>query len=423
MGFKPFKYFSSIRQAWLAVLTLLALVMLIVIQVSWIVKAARLEERIFNHRVGMAMTEVRDKLSKKATDNKHMKDYLCGHDCPMRIREAKIHEVDSIIRKSLDNYNITLEYSFFISNTPGDSSLTNQKKPCYLQSLNGFIEKDGIRLGMQFPERNQFLMAQMKGWFVISLLFIVFIATSFVITLRLFLRERAQVVKTTDFINNMVHEFQTPLANMKLAANLIRKKTSPVTDPKISEYTEIILRENEKMESNVQEILKIASLEHTASPQTDVNIHHVLQMLTGRFQYRAQERGGEIELNLNAEVFGLFGQSEHFTLLFSNLIDNALKYTPDNPKIEIKTYNNGRYICIEVIDNGIGIDDADLSNIFEKYFRVSTGNLHNVKGFGLGLTYVKKIVDLYHGTIQVKSQLGKGTTFIVSLPVKQSEAK
>lgn len=420
MKFNLFKSFSFYRQSWLAVTTLVALIMLIIIQISWIVKAARLEEHIFNHRVEMALKEVRNELGKKASDCNHMKNYLCGNECPVKERETKIAEVDSIIRSKLIDYQIELDYDFFINNTAsGDSALKQTKGICYLQNLNGIIEKDGIRIGMQFPGRNQFLIAQMKGWFIVSLLFIVFIAISFVITLRLFLKERAQMIKTTDFINNMVHEFQTPLANMKLAANLIRKKMNSATDPKIDEYTQIILRENLKMEGNVREILKIASIDQTAAPEANINLHEVIQNSASQFKYLVEERHGQIELTLNASQSIVYGCEEHFNLLFSNLIDNALKYTTLQPHIKIETYNQNKRLYIHVTDNGIGINDEDIPFIFDKYFRVSTGNLHNVKGFGLGLTYVKKITDIYHGTVQVKSQPGKGTTFELCFPVKK----
>jgi len=340
MKFNLFSSFSSYRQTWLAVATLVALIMLIIIQITWIVKAARLEEHIFNHRVEMALKEVRNELGKKVSDCNHMKDYLCGNECPLKVRETKIAEVDSIIRSKLSDYQIELEYDFFINNTTsGDSALRQTKGICYLQNLNGIIEKDGIRIGMQFPGRNQFLIAQMKGWFIVSLLFIVFIATSFVITLRLFLRERAQMIKTTDFINNMVHEFQTPLANMKLAANLIRKRMNATTDPKIDEYSQIILRENLKMEGNVREILKIASIDQTAAPEANINLHEVIQNNALQFKYLVEERHGQIELLLNASQSIVYGCEEHFNLLFSNLIDNTLKYTTLQPHLKIETYN------------------------------------------------------------------------------------
>ena len=227
------------------------------------------------------------------------------------------------------------------------------------------------------------------------------------------------MIKTTDFINNMVHEFQTPLANMKLAANLIRKKMNSATDPKIDEYTQIILRENLKMEGNVREILKIASIDQTAAPEANINLHEVIQNSASQFKYLVEERHGQMELTLNASQSIVYGCEEHFNLLLSNLIDNALKYTTLQPHLKIETYNQNKRLYIHVTDNGIGINDEDIPFIFDKYFRVSTGNLHNVKGFGLGLTYVKKITDLYHGTVQVKSQPGKGTTFELCFPVKK----
>lgn len=420
MKFKLFKYFSATRQVWLAAFTLVALIMLVVIQISWIIKAATLEEQIFSHRVSMAMKEVRDEIGKKIIVNSYMKDYIIGNSCPDLIRQNKIAEIDSMIKVALVNYDIKLEYDFFINNSvTSNESLKTNKSHCYIQNMNGFVENETISIGMHFPRRNQFLMEQMKGWFMLSILFIAFIATSFIITFRLFLRERAQMVRTTDFINNMVHEFQTPLANVKLATNLIRKKIVPSTDVKVSEYTDVILRENHKMEGNVQEILKIACLDQNASQHADIDIHDIIKTLADHSQYRATERDGAIETKLNATHSVIYGIEEHFTQLISNLIDNALKYSTDTPHIVIETSNKGKQLCITIADNGIGISQENLPHIFDKYYRVSTGNLHNVKGFGLGLAFVKKITDLYHGIIHVKSALGKGTTFEICLPVNR----
>jgi two-component system phosphate regulon sensor histidine kinase PhoR len=305
----------------------------------------------------------------------------------------------------------------FIGDSTAKLNDDNKHSKCYLQSLNGLIEKDGIQIGMEFPERNQFVFAQLKGWFIVSIIFLVFIGLSFYVMLRLFLRERALMLQTTDFINNMVHEFQTPITNMRLAANLIRKKEAQLADPKVMEYTNIILAENAKMETNVNEILKLASLKHSSVDLMDIDMHDMIAKTAQLFELRAINSNGNIKVHLTAEKFVVHGNPEHFKLLLSNLIDNALKYSPEKPDINISSRNEKNTLVIEVRDNGIGMDKNELSRIFDKYYRVSTGNLHNVKGFGLGLAFVKQISQHYKGVVTVSSELGKGSIFSVHLPV------
>lgn len=411
------KYYRTARQNWMAGLTFLALLVLVGIQVTWILKAAYLEEQNFNHRVALALRQVRVEIGKRAKDSNHMKDFLCGNHCPAMMKQAKIAEIDSIVNSTLRENDISLQYDFFVGDSTAQVNYPDHKRTkCYLQSLNGLIEKDGIRLGMHFPERNQFIVAQLRGWFVVSILFILFVGLSFYIMLRLFLRERALMVQTTDFINNMVHEFQTPITNMRLAANLIRKKESAV-DAKVMEYANVILAENAKMEANVNEILKIASLEHTAIEPVMVDCHQAVEQTVRHFRLRAASSNGDIVLDLAAQRFTVMAQNEHIVLLVSNLIDNALKYSPEKPHIEITSKNEGRFWVMQVSDNGIGIDKGDIDRIFDKYFRVSTGNVHNVKGFGLGLAYVKKIAQFYGGSVSVTSDRQKGSCFEVKIPV------
>ena len=413
---KWFKNSKSGQTFW-AAFTFAVLLLLVAIQILWIIKAATLEEQNFNHKVGRALRGVKDELCKRASDCNHMRDYLCGRICPAFVQERKIEEVDSIIRSNLEINAIELDYKFLIgdSATLQNPEVTNHK--CYVQSLNGFIQKDGIRLTMRFPDRNQFLIAQLKGWFFISIVFIIFVAISFFISMRMFYRERAQLVHTTDFINNMVHEFQTPLANMRLAAGLIRKKNELPAGQKINEYLDVIVGENQKMEHNVNRILQLSTLGRPIASQTKVNIHQLIAQILDQFSFRTNNSHVKVETHLDATAFELTGTEDHFLLMLSNIIDNSLKYTREQPQLSITTSSAENRLIIAISDNGIGIDKSELPYIFDKYYRVPTGDVHNVKGFGLGLAYVKKIVDLYKGSIEVESTPGTGTTFIIKFPL------
>ena len=404
-------------QAYLVILTLVSLIMLVVIQISWILKAARFEEQQFNDKVATTMKCVKKELGKRASSCDQMKDYLTGKTCPSVIRKEKIKEIDSIVKSHLANNNIELKYDFSI----GDSILEAEnnkvfKTKCYLENLNGFIEKDGIRLCIKFPSRNKFIMAQMKGWFVVSIIFIVLIAISFFILLRLFLKEKELLQRTTDFINNMVHEFQTPLANIKLASNLIKKKADK--DVKINEYTNVITDETGKLETNVDKILNLACPSRSGSDQDNIDIHQLIREVIEQYRYKIDQKKLKVMLSTDAKIHDLYGDKNQLHLMISNLIDNGLKYSSDEPKLFIETYNKDNHLIIVFRDNGIGIDRKYQPYVFDKYYRVSTGDVHNVKGFGLGLTYVKKIVTIFNGTISLESKPGEGTQFTIKIPLK-----
>jgi two-component system, OmpR family, phosphate regulon sensor histidine kinase PhoR len=405
------------RQGFLAMFTFIALVLLLSIQVIWLFQAAKIEEQKFNNKVTAALKVARSEIGKRAPNCDNMMNYLCGSKCKHTDKMKSISTVDSIIKAKLIEYNIELDYTFEIS----DSVIANTGKffgpRCYLENLNGLLEKDGIQIRLQFPGRSKFLMAQIRGTFLLAFFSILFVAISFFITLQMFMRERKMVEQTTHFINNMVHEFQTPLSNIRLATGLIRKREVSSTDEKINEYTGVILKENQKLQTHVEEILKVSSDGLNNSPSDRVDIHETIRSSVDDYLHKLEAVDGVIKLDLKAAKHIMTADEKQFSLIMSNLIDNAIKYTVHKPLITILTQNHKDELIIKISDNGIGIEKSEHLRIFDRYYRVATGDIHNVKGFGLGLTFVKQMVESYHGRIKVSSVLGKGTTFTIHLPV------
>ncbi len=410
------------RQGFLAISTFVALIVLMFIQVNWLFNAARFEEQIFNQTVENALIEARGEIGNRVPVCSNMKNYLCGQPCQAMAKKKTVAEIDSIINSKLKKYHIELGYEFEITDSAyeqKDSKLFGSK--CYLQSLNGLLEKDGIQIKLEFPARKQFLLAQMKGSFLLAIFSVLFVMVSFIVTFRMFKRERQTVRQTSDFINNMVHEFQTPLSNIRLAASLIRKKEAVLNDEKVVEYTSVILKENQKLENHVANILKVSCRGENDCALEQVDIHQIISETGNEFKTRLDAQNGRIDYNLDAKYHTLKIAPDHVVLIFSNLIDNAVKYSSLAPQITISTVNRKNTIEITVKDNGIGIDTKDLPMIFDKYYRVSTGNVHNVKGFGLGLTYVKKLIEQYKGKIEVLSSKNSGTLFTITLPLENEE--
>jgi len=413
------KLFEKIdKQGLLATFTFTILVLLVFIQVGWIFRAANLEKQNFNHRVAMALKGARDEIGKRVPKCSDMTNYLCGRKCAAGVNKRKTVEIDSIIRENFIINNINLPYTFLIT----DSILPQSKgklltSPCYLQNLNGLIDQNGIQIRVQFPSRNQFLLAQLYGIMGISVLFIVFVMFSFIVTFRLFRREKALLLQTTDFVNNMVHEFQTPIANMRFATNLIRKLKPVGNKEKTDEYTGVILEETERLQAHVESILRVAGNGNVVQEKEIVDVNEVIESIIKSFKYRIESSNACIKFFPDAENHKIEAERGAISLIISNLIDNALKYVRQKPHIQISTLNQNKRLIIRVSDNGIGISKENQSKIFDKFYRVSTGDIHNVKGFGLGLTYVKKVTLQYKGLVAAESEPNKGSIFTLSFPI------
>ncbi len=413
------------RQGYLALLTFMALLILTAVQVNWLFRAATLEEQNFNHLVSTALKESRDEIAKRVPECKNMENYLCGKPCKKNEQQKTVNEIDSILRSQLDINHIKLNYTFQITGKAEDIEKKGKwfKTRCYLQNLNGLLETNGIQLALQFPDRNQFILAQIKGAFTVSILAIAFVMFSFIMTFRLFKHERELMTQTTDFINNMVHEFQTPIANIKLATGLIRKRTMDKLDERTKEYTDVILKESHKLQTNVEEILHFSDGSTNNQTRENIDIHEIIRSAADDYLHRFTACNGTLMLNLEATNSLVRVEKNHLSLIFSNLLDNAVKYSTENPEIEIGTFCKTNRLYVKIRDNGMGISKSDQHKIFDRYYRVHTGNTHNVKGFGLGLTFVKRVITDYHGDISVESQLGKGSTFTFYFPQEGFEKK
>ena len=237
-------------------------------------------------------------------------------------------------------------------------------------------------------------------------------------TILLLMREKRLSEHTNDFLNNMTHEFKTPLTNIALAGKMITKDASNRQEEKIKHYSEIILAENEKLRLQVEQVLSMTALERGEIPlrKTELDVHELIREAIKYISIQIENKQGELKLNLDAENPVIFGDKTHLVNALYNLVDNAIKYSPEKPELSIRTHNHEKQFILVVSDKGIGIEKEYQKKVFEKFFRVPTGDVHDVKGFGLGLSYIKKIVELHQGKIDLESTPGKGTTFTITLP-------
>ena len=272
---------------------------------------------------------------------------------------------------------------------------------------------------VSFPKKEKFLFSSLTGITLLSLLFTLIIIIAYANTLRqLILQKQISEIKT-DFINNMTHEFKTPIATINLALDAI--KNPKIIDKKemVLKYLQMIKDENKRMHAQVENVLRISKLEKNEIDITKepIDIHDVIEVATEHVQLIIEDRNGTIHKQLQAQQTTALLNDVHFTNVLVNMLDNAIKYSPDEPKIEIITENVKDFLLIKIKDKGIGMSKAAQKHVFDKFYREHTGDIHNVKGHGLGLAYVKQIVEAHNGEVFVESEKGKGSTFTIKLPV------
>ncbi len=274
------------------------------------------------------------------------------------------------------------------------------------------------KLIIEFPTRNRIIIGRILTNIILSVLFIAITLFSFLYTVFTILRQKRIAEMKTDFINNMTHEFKTPIATISLAVDSIQNPNIKNNPEKVSRFSNIIREENKRMLVQVEKVLQMAQFNNRRlNLSLDyVDVHQLLTQARDHIELQVKRRGGQVSLDLSATTHIIKGDENHLSNIFHNLLDNANKYSPEEPVISMRTKDGNGGIIIEIEDNGQGMTREQIQNIFEKFYRIHTGNVHNVKGFGLGLSYVKAMVDAHHGQVHVESKPGKGSTFQLFFP-------
>ncbi len=334
--------------------------------------------------------------------------------------------LDSLIKSYLAEEGITAQYHYRVLDEENQVRLTSVNR--IKQDLEAssyrvrLFQKDIIQepafLEVIFPRKTGYLLSTM--WFVllISLLFISAIIVTYYLTINTIIRQKKISEIKNDFINNMTHELKTPISTISLACEMLSDKELQKDPGMLERYVGMIHEENDRLSLQVENVLQSAiwgSGRIRLKPEK-LDIHEVIRNASSSFEIKMKEANAELNIELSAEDPIVHGDRIHLTNVINNLLDNALKYSRGDKRIDIGTNNNPKGVVISVQDNGIGISKENQKKIFDKLYRVSTGNLHDVKGFGLGLSYVKTVVEKHQGSVKVDSHLGKGSTFVVFLP-------
>ncbi|MCR4828419.1 MAG: HAMP domain-containing histidine kinase [Bacteroidales bacterium] len=288
----------------------------------------------------------------------------------------------------------------------------------YRFQLDGMMNPTDYFLVLYFPLPGMLLHEDSAFAFLFRALLIAIIFTLFLLLVRMMSRQHELDQMKNDFINNMTHEIKTPISTIGLACEMLQDNTIVNNPENTKTYIGIIDDANRRMRTLTETILESAKMtdRHATVDKKEVDIHAIIHTVVRGAQLRVDSRGGQLSCHLHADPSTILASEVHITNLLFNLVDNAIKYSPNEVLIDITTSTQGNNIVLEVTDHGIGIDPKQQKHIFEKFYRVPTGDVHNIKGFGIGLNYVKQVVALHHGTITVESTPGQGSTFRVSLP-------
>lgn len=332
--------------------------------------------------------------------------------------------LDSLIRKELADKGVNLGYSFGIQSAPKNWTYTSspeikQQKALFEADLfpNDLHPSKNI-LKIYFPDSGAFIWQTMGLSLAGSGLLLLVMIGCFYFAVLTILRQKKLAIVKNDFINNMTHEFKTPITSISLATQLLQEELKPGKNESILRYLGIIKDENTRLGQQVERVLQTAQMEREeiALKRKKVDMAALIHQVVEINGPLIESVNGSLQLSLGEHPAIVVVDEVHISNVLNNLIDNAVKYSPTNPHIEIEVTEQGQGISIQVKDQGIGMPKEALSNIFDAFYRVPTGNVHNVKGFGLGLSYVKKIVEAHGGKVHVKSKLGEGSTFEIYLP-------
>lgn len=353
---------------------------------------------------------------------------LVNFDKPISERiDAKL--LDSLIHAELLHKDIKISYNFGIVDTRNYQLLFNDSSADNAEMLKvGFqtqlFPNDEFAapalLYLYFPETNAYILGEMLAVLGSSVVFVLIIIFSFASAVSIIIRQRKLSQITNDFINNMTHEFKTPISTISLACEVMQDTDIRRNEKQLDRYLTVIKDENERLGRQVEKVLQIATLGKgdfkLKIQQIDVN--DVIAKAIQNIAIQIENRGGTIDVDFQTDESVIEADEVHLSNIIYNLLDNANKYSPNAPEIKVSTESNKNGVIITVSDKGLGISKETINKVFEKFYRVPTGNVHDVKGFGLGLSYVKTMIEAHYGDISVKSEVGEGSNFTIFLPYR-----
>lgn len=347
------------------------------------------------------------------------------------LKDRPIHKrvtnslVQNLIKRKLKDEGIDLDFEYAIYDEDLKTkifSINFEKNPKTTMGIPVFLDNNNessYNLYLDFPERRKYLLSSVMWLIILSIIFTGIIILAYANAIYQLIKQRQISQIKSDFINNMTHEFKTPIATINLALDSIKNPKIIKDEDKVKRYLKMIKDENKRMHAQVENVLRISKLEKNELniSKERLKLHHLIEDAITHVSLIVEDRQGYIKTHFNAMKSSVLANETHFTNVIVNILDNAIKYSENAPSIDVYTENVGNNIILKIADQGNGMSKQVAKRVFEKFYREHTGNVHNVKGHGLGLAYVKQIVDDHQGHISLESEKGKGSTFIIKLPL------
>ena len=401
---------------------------LLVVQVFWLKRAFDIEDRQFNHTVQVALKNIADSIVSNHTtinpSETHVRQLSSNFFFAELNTPINPELLDSLLKKELGIRQLKVDYELGIYKAKDDTLVYGEYIPATIQwqidhanDDNPMLAGEKSNFAIYFPGKFSVIAGELKIW-IFSTIILLLMVAFFIYAILTLLKERRLAEIKEDFVNNLTHEFKTPIANIELASEALRD--NKVDPQKQHRYFTIIHDENRRLKAQVERVLQMGTIDKNEL-QLDlkmVNIHHLIQKLATSIGMRIKEKTGALNIELNAVNSEILADEFHLTNTVYNILDNAEKYSGAHPEIAISTRNEKNGLLISIRDKGIGIKEDFQKYVFEKFFRVPSGDVHNVKGFGLGLSYVKTIVEAHQGNITLQSKVDLGTQFDIYLPFR-----
>lgn len=407
-----------------------SLVGLTITQSFWVWNAVNLGEEQHDHRIDVALEEVIDELvDANEKEIVFSERPVVKSSCEDLTFFSVIDTIllANLLDKYIDYHKLDHNYEYAIVKTFNDSIIyastqlisKSMKKKAHKACLSCLWKEEYFHLEVYFPSQRKEVLVEMSVWLVLTGIFILIVILTFLYIINTIIRQKKLSEIKNDFINNMTHEFKTPISTISLAAEVLLQTDTDSSPGRIKKYSRVIYDENTRMRAQVERVLQVARLDRDEFTLTrsEIDLHQLVMDTVQNLCIEQCEDETTVNYHLDAEKFNLNADEMHIKNIVVNLVDNAIKYSNNGTRIDIYTSNRNNGITLSIEDNGIGMSHEVTRHIFDKFYRVPTGNIHNVKGFGLGLYYVKNMVDAHGGHIEVKSEPDKGSRFDVYLPL------
>ncbi|MFN4147312.1 MAG: sensor histidine kinase [Runella sp.] len=406
----------------LVILSTLSIVGVIATQIYWVRKALDLRERQFNQRVHIALQEVADQLARlnavmlytNPVEQLSSDYFLVNTNATVEPSVVEHYLKSSFVKNNIITdfevgiYDCNTNQMFYgVALSTRNDSRTPTQTAHWLKS-----NKYPYYFGVRFPNQSETVISDLRGWILSSMLVLVAVVF-FGYALWVILRQKQLTEVQRDFINNMTHELQTPIATIQIAADVLNTPAIKDQPDRLRKYAQIVKEEAFRLQNQVETVLNMAKAEKNKLPLKIewLDVHEVIEAVTKKYE-------NPPTLDLKAHEPYIHADRLHLSNAFSNLIDNAYKYSPKSPCVKVSTVSENHQLIVSVEDNGIGIAPKYHQQIFKKFYRVPTGNVHDVKGFGIGLSYVQQIVKAHGWKIRLESEEGKGSRFSLLIPIK-----